>query len=121
MHRLTCALTVVALYVAVLSSPTGAAAPAYSAVKTGDIVRLEDTRAGIVVPVITTMSNAYEMVVKGHQIIRKTFPDVAQFRERPGLNGIPLLAHAKAGGPAAVGVLEYVSTVLAKLEQKPHQ
>jgi aldose 1-epimerase len=92
MHRVICALTGIALYVAGLPGPTRAAAPAYSAVKTGDVVRLEDTRAGIAVPVITTMSNAYEMVVKGHQVIRKTFADVAQFRERPGLKGIPLLA-----------------------------
>jgi aldose 1-epimerase len=67
-------------------------AASYSAVTTGDVVRLEDTRAGIVVPVITTMSNAYEMVVKSHHVIRRTFSDVADFRARPGLNGIPLLA-----------------------------
>src|SRR5688572_23423786 len=94
MHRVFCALTVVALYAAGLANPTGAAqsSGSYSATTTGDVVRLEDTRAGIVVHVITTMSNAYEMVVKGQQIIRKTFTDVAQFRERPGLNGIPLMA-----------------------------
>jgi aldose 1-epimerase len=92
MHRIICALTVVAVCVWGYAGATRAAAQAYSAGKTGDIVRLEDARAGIVVPVITTMSNAYEMVVKGQQIIRKTFTDVAQFRERPGLNGIPLMA-----------------------------
>ena len=48
----------------------------------------------------------------------ETRPSLARV---PGPHGIPLLAHAKAGGPAAMGVLEYVSTVLAKLEQKPHQ
>jgi hypothetical protein len=34
----------------------------------------------------------------------------------PGPHGIPLVAHAKAGGPAAVPVLDYVTTVLAQLD-----
>src|SRR5687767_12197280 len=93
MQRAACALTLFVVYVGAVSGTTGSRQPApYSAVTTGDIVRLEDARAGIAVPVVTPLSNAYEMVVKGHQIIRKTFTDVAQFRERPGLNGIPLLA-----------------------------
>jgi hypothetical protein len=33
----------------------------------------------------------------------------------PGPHGIPLIAHAKAGGPAAVAVLEYIGTVLTRL------
>ena len=36
----------------------------------------------------------------------------------PGPHGIPLIAHAKAGGPAASPVLEYVTSVLAQLERK---
>ena len=93
MLRAACALALFVVYVAGLSStPAARQSVPYSAVTTGDIVRLEDTRAGIVVPVVTPMSNAYEIVVKGHQVIRKTFSDLAQFRERPGLNGIPLLA-----------------------------
>src|SRR5687767_13500524 len=93
MQRAACALTLFVVYVGAVSGTTGSRQPApYSAVTTGDIVRLEDARAGIAVPVVTPLSNAYEMVVKGHQIIRKTFSDVTQFRERPGLNGIPLLA-----------------------------
>ena len=50
------------------------------------------TRADIMVPVVTTLSNAYEMVVKSQHVIRKTFSDLAEFRARPGLNGVPLLA-----------------------------
>ena len=93
MPRLLSGFLLLAIYAAGLSTATGARQSApYSAVTAGDVVRLEDARAGIVVPVITPMSNAYEMVVKGHQIIRKTFKEPAEFRERPGLNGIPLLA-----------------------------
>ncbi len=36
----------------------------------------------------------------------------------PGPHRIPLLAHAKAGGPAASQVLEYITSVLAQLERK---
>jgi len=32
------------------------------------------------------------MVVKSQQVIRKTFSELAEFRARPGLNGVPLLA-----------------------------
>jgi hypothetical protein len=48
----------------------------------------------------------------------ETRPSLARV---PGPHGIPLLAHAKAGGPAAMGVLDYVSAVLAHLDQKPRQ
>jgi len=41
---------------------------------------------------MTSLSNAYEMVVKGQNLIRMTFASVNDFRARPGLNGIPLLA-----------------------------
>jgi aldose 1-epimerase len=88
-----CASILLAVYAAGL---TGAARqaqpPPYTAATSGDVVQLHDTRAGIVVPVVTTLSNAYEMVVKSQQVIRKTFADVADFRARPGLNGVPLLA-----------------------------
>jgi hypothetical protein len=36
----------------------------------------------------------------------------------PGPHGIPLVAHSKAGGPAARQVLEYVTGVLVQLERK---
>ena len=41
---------------------------------------------------MTSVSNAYEMVVKGQNVIRVPFATVDDFRARPGLNGIPLLA-----------------------------
>lgn len=93
MKRVICAFPLVAVYLLGFAGATGArqAAP-YSAVTTGDVVRLEDTRAGIAVSVIPSMSNAYEMVVKGHQIIRKTFKEIGEFRDKPGLNGVSLLA-----------------------------
>jgi hypothetical protein len=36
----------------------------------------------------------------------------------PGPHGIPLVAHAKAGGPAAAPVLDYVTAALAQLDRR---
>jgi aldose 1-epimerase len=83
-------LTVVAV---LLSAAADAQAQArYSAKQTGDIVQLRDSRTDTTVSVMTTVSNAYEMVVKGQNLIRMPFATVDDFRARPGLNGIPLLS-----------------------------
>ena len=82
------------LVVAAMVTPPGnaQAQERYSAKQTGDIVQLRDTRTDTTVSVMTSVSNAYEMVVKGQNIIRIPFATVDDFRARPGLNGIPLLA-----------------------------
>jgi aldose 1-epimerase len=78
---------------AAMCLPADAAAQArYSAKQTGDVVQLRDARTDTTVSVLTTVSNAYEMVVKGQNVIRIPFATVEDFRARPGLNGIPLLA-----------------------------
>ncbi len=77
---------------ALLAAPPVLAQARYSAKQIGDIVQLRDTRTDTTVSVMTSLSNAYEMVVKGQNLIRMTFPSVDEFRARPGLNGIPLLA-----------------------------
>jgi len=64
----------------------------YSIKQTGDIVQLSDSTADITASVMTSVSNAYEMVVKGQNVIRVPFATVDEFRARPGFNGIPLLA-----------------------------
>ena len=64
----------------------------YSIKQTGDIVQLRDNTADITVSVMSSVSNAYEMVVKGQNVIRIPFATVDDFRARPGFNGIPLLA-----------------------------
>jgi aldose 1-epimerase len=73
-------------------APRPQAQARYTSTQTGDIVQLRDARADTTVSVMTTLSNAYEMVVKGQNIIRVPFASVDEFRARPGLNGIPLLA-----------------------------
>ena len=77
---------------AALLSAVASAQPRYSAKPTGDVVQLRDARTETIVSVATSLGNAYEMVVKGQNVIRQTFTSVDEFRARPGLNGIPLLA-----------------------------
>lgn len=62
--------------------------------RTGDIVRLEDRAHQVVVSILASVGNmAYEMNVKGHDILRFPFASVEAFTARPaGLHGIPLLA-----------------------------
>lgn len=48
----------------------------------------------------------------GHLEIVRTMLDAAPgARNRPGPHGIPLLAHAEAGGPAAAGVAAFLRTL----------
>jgi aldose 1-epimerase len=86
------AISVLAVALTLATVQVATAQPRYSAKQTGDIVQLRDTRTDTTVSVMTSVSNAYEMVVKGQNLIRMTFSTVDEFRARPGLNGIPLLA-----------------------------
>ena len=77
-----------------LMGTTIPAAAQYDARRNGDIVQLEDKKHEIVVSIITSVGNtAYEMKVKGHNVLRFPFASVDEFRAKPaGLHGIPLLA-----------------------------
>ncbi len=75
-----------------LSVFTPAAQMRFTVSRDGDIFRLKDAQSGMTVSMVGPMCNAYEVSVNGQQLIRQTFADVAGFRARPGLNGIPLLA-----------------------------
>ena len=82
-----------AVICATLAMPVNVEAQArYTAKQTADVVQLRDSRTDTTVSVLTTMSNVYEMVVKGQNVIRVPFASVDEFRTRPGLNGVPLLA-----------------------------
>ena len=81
-----------AAVVAALLLPGAALAQARYSVQThGDVVQLRDAGSDTVVSVLTPVSNAYEMVVKGKNVLRMTFRSVDEMRARPGLNGVPLL------------------------------
>jgi aldose 1-epimerase len=65
----------------------------YAASRNGDIVQLEDQKNQIVVSIITSVGMiAYEMKVKGQNVLRGP-ASIDEFRAKPaGLPGIPLLA-----------------------------
>jgi aldose 1-epimerase len=82
----------VLLWGAVVAVPAGA--QPYEARRHGDIVQLEDKASQTVVSIITSVGNmAYEMNVKGHNILRFPFATIDDYRSRPpSRQGIPLLA-----------------------------
>jgi aldose 1-epimerase len=87
------ALVAVLPGMAVVAAQKGAAS-AYEATRTGDIVRLTDKKHDITVSILTSVGNiAYDMKVKGQNILRFPFASVEEYKTRPaGTHGIPLLA-----------------------------
>ena len=63
----------------------------YDTSRAGDVVTLSDRRTQLVVRVLTTASNAYQVTVKGEDVIRRTWNTLDDIRGRMGLNGVPLL------------------------------
>lgn len=62
-------------------------------VHTGDVVQLEDTDRQTVVSVVPSIGNiVFEMKVKGENVLRFPFASIDDFRAKPTLCGIPLLA-----------------------------
>src|SRR4030088_3083779 len=75
-----------------LAAACPAAAAPYTAKQTGDIVRLEDTRAQTVVSIVPAVGNiAFELIVKGQNVLRWPFSSVAEFKAKPAMSGIPFL------------------------------
>ena len=84
----TCVLAVLSMSISLSAS-----AQQYAARHDGDVVQLEDTRNQTVVSVMPSIGNqAFEMKVKGHNVLRWTYASVADFRSRPSSSGIPFLA-----------------------------
>jgi aldose 1-epimerase len=87
-----CVTTLSLGLVAVLSMVVDAHAPRYTVTRTGDVVELEDTVTQMKVSVFTPVNSAFEVQLKGQDLIRKTFLTPEQFKtSSPGLNGVPLL------------------------------
>ncbi|MCC7175963.1 MAG: aldose 1-epimerase [Bryobacterales bacterium] len=64
----------------------------YSVQRDGDVVRLMDAAAQTAVSVLPPAGNiAFEMQVKGVNVLRFPFASLEEFRKRPGLNAIPFM------------------------------
>ena len=65
----------------------------YSARRDGDVIRLEDAGRQIVVSIVPSNGNAaFEMKVKGKDVLRCPYASAAEFPKARGVIGIPLLA-----------------------------
>ncbi len=70
-----------------------ASAQQYQARREGDVVRLEDTRSQVAAAILPSVGNqAFELKVKGHNVLRWTYASVADLQSRPGMAGVPFLA-----------------------------
>jgi aldose 1-epimerase len=77
----------------VLSFATPAVAQPYAAQRSGDVVRLSDTKSQTTVSIIPSVGNiAFEMKVKGQNVLRWPFTSVEEFKAKPSMSGIPFLA-----------------------------
>ena len=63
----------------------------YSIRRVDDVMTLRDDAADMTVSVLLPMSNAYEIIVGGRNLLRATFRTLDEFRAKPGLNGVPML------------------------------
>ena len=56
----------------------------YSAVQEGDIVRLRDAKSATSVSILTSVGNiAFEMIVRGHNVLRWPYESVDAFKAHP--------------------------------------
>ena len=64
----------------------------YSAQREGDVVRLEDAKTQTVVSIVTSVGDeAFEMKVKGTNVLYFPYASLDEFKGRPSLSGIPFL------------------------------
>jgi aldose 1-epimerase len=65
----------------------------YSAIQSGEIVQLQDAQHQTTVSIAPAAgNNAFEMKVKGHNVLHWPYASMDEFRKKPGLAGNPLLA-----------------------------
>jgi aldose 1-epimerase len=71
---------------------TAASAQPYSSQRGGDVVQLRDARTQTIVSIVPSVGNiAFEMNVKGQNVLYWPYPSIEEFKARPGMSGIPFL------------------------------
>src|SRR5258708_29859487 len=69
------------------------AAAQYPARRHDEVIQLEEATSRIVVSIAPSAGNiAFEMTVKGQNVLRFPFASIEEFRSKPSLSGIPFLA-----------------------------
>ena len=78
--------------IVVASIARSATAQPYSARRNGDVVQLEDAKTQTAVSIVPAVGDvAFEMKVKGQNVLRWPYASVDEFKARPALSGIPFL------------------------------
>jgi aldose 1-epimerase len=86
------ALRLLCLVVLACCFATPVQAQRYSAVREGEIVRLSDRVSDTVVSIMPSVGNiAFEMQVRGHNILRFPHATLADFKASPNFTGIPFM------------------------------
>ena len=69
-----------------------ALAAQYTAQQSGDVVRLEDSASGTAVSILPSVGNiAFELKVRGQNVLRWPFASIDEFKAKPSMSGIPFL------------------------------
>jgi aldose 1-epimerase len=85
-------LVLPSLLLTLLATAGPAGAQPYSVRREGESVRLADEKHQVVVSIVPSVGNvAFELSVKGHNVLRWPYASLAAFRAKPGLNGIPFM------------------------------
>ena len=81
-----------ALALAIAIGLPAPAAAQYAARRDGDVVRLQDSRTDTTVSIVPSVGNiAFELKVKGRDVLHWPFASLDEFKARPGLSGIPFV------------------------------
>jgi aldose 1-epimerase len=76
----------------VVADAPAAFAQRYSSHQSGDVVQLQDARTETLVSILPSVGNiAFEMKVKGRNVLYWPYGSIEEFRARPGMSGIPFL------------------------------
>lgn len=71
---------------------TPAAAQQYLARQNGDVIELQDTKHQTTISIIPSVGNiAFEMKVKGHNVLRWPYASVEEFKAKPAMQGLPFM------------------------------
>jgi aldose 1-epimerase len=87
-----CAALLLAVSAAGAMAARLAPAASYSAGQTRDVVHLQDDATGTAVSIVPSVGNiAFELTVKGQNVLRWPFASLDQFKARPAMSGIPFV------------------------------
>src|SRR5262249_45112095 len=81
-----------AIFLAIVANAATAFAQPYSSQRIGDVVRLQDAGTQTTVSILPSIGNiAFEMNVRGQNVLYWPYGSIEEFKARPAMSGIPFL------------------------------